>query len=135
MSGPDFNSDRELGRGQRKWVVENAIPGVDVREIETSKGKLKTDRYGRCVVNDPTLANEIRQEHSRDLSVNRIFSNHPSDRGHKYFHTCPALPWHKYDELGRRIREEPEKEQDDERGSKAMASVHAGGEPHPKLEP
>lgn len=102
---PDFNSDRELGQGKIKYVVQNAHKPV-VKSIMTGKGELKLDDKGRCLISDPALAAEIRKDHPKDLAVSRIFTSHPADRGHKYiFGQMPEMPWKKYDEHGRRIRD------------------------------
>lgn len=102
---PDFNSDRELGQGKIKYVVQNAHKPV-VKSIMTGKGELKLDDKGRCLISDPALAAEIRKDHPKDLAVSRIFTSHPADRGHRYiFGQMPSMPWHKYDENGRRIRD------------------------------
>lgn len=104
---PDWNPDREGHRGH-KWLIHDAtrerLPGV-----ETSKGLLKFNDEGRCLVNDESLANEIRSSEigKRDVCVTRVTAEHPSDRGHTYhFGQFPGLPWAKYDEFGRRIADE-----------------------------
>lgn len=92
---PDFNSDRELGQGKIKYVVQNAHKPV-VKSIMTGKGELKLDDKGRCLISDPALAAEIRKDHPKDLAVSRIFTSHPADRGHKYiFGQMPEMPWKK----------------------------------------
>jgi len=121
---PDFNADKELGQGKRKWVVQNANKRL-IKEIKTGKGVLKTDDLGRCTVNDPALAAEIRNEHRRDLVVSRIFTDHPADRGHHYvFGQWPEMPWKK------------DKEQDDgHRVQESPGPVSSSREPHPDEQP
>lgn len=106
---PDYNADKEHGQGRVKWVVQNAAHPVK-KEIKTGRGILKTDNLGRCTVNDPALANEIRSEHRRDLVVSRVFAEHPADKGHHYVFTVPEMPWKKKKEQanGHRIQESPE---------------------------
>ena len=102
----DFNSDKEHGQGKMKWIVQPATEKIE-RVIHTGAGDLQTDNLGRCMISDPVLANEIRQTHRKDLAVSRIFTNDPADREHKYFFgQLPALPWHRYDENGNRIKEQ-----------------------------
>lgn len=104
MAGLDYNSDKERGQGGIVYAVRNTQKGMPVKSIQTGRGELKLDKLGRCIVKDEKLAREIQQEHRHDLTVSRMFTNHPSDRGHTYFFgSIPALPWHKYDENGRRI--------------------------------
>jgi hypothetical protein len=90
---PDYNSDRE-GFVKHKWVVQKALREDNSDGVITSKGKLKYDRYGRLMVNDPTLANEIRTEHPHDLAVTRMRYPDVADRGHRYhFGMLPEMPW------------------------------------------
>ena len=49
---------------------------------------------GRFVVSDESVANEIRNKYPATTTVTRVTANHASDRGHKYFFSCPAMPWH-----------------------------------------
>jgi hypothetical protein len=65
---------------------------------------MKFSREGFLTVTDPAVANDIRQKYGDEVTVSRIAAPHPSDRGHTYFFQGVSLPWHKYDEYGRRIR-------------------------------
>lgn len=108
---PDFNPDKERGQGKIKYVIRNAQKGLPVKSVKTGRGELKLDKKGRCIVSDAALAAEIRKEHPHDLAVSRVFTNDAADRGHHYFWgQMPSLPWHKYDELGRRIIEADQQE-------------------------
>jgi len=107
---PDYNPDREGHTGHR-FIVQKAWPGkgsLDPGEAaQTSKGALKFDREDRFAVKDEALAREIQQQYPRELAVTRVRTNHPADRGHRYhFGQTPAMPWHRYDENGKRIKEE-----------------------------
>ena len=112
---PDFNQDRELGQGKKKWLVTPADKNIK-EVIHTGKGDLKTDDLGRMLITDEVLAREIQKDHRRDLAVSRIFSNDPADRGHVYFfgQMKKPIPWHKYDENGFRIVEEVDGADDQE---------------------
>lgn len=77
--------------------------------------KVPLARVGATVVKDPGLARAIDQEFGRqkrarrngDVLVIETDNNHLNERenqGHTYTFTVPALPWHRYDKNGRRIR-------------------------------
>lgn len=51
---------------------------------------------------DEGLAREIQAKYGRDVVVDKIKMPDVHDRGHKYFFTNPGMPWHEYDELGKR---------------------------------
>ena len=100
---PDWNPDKEHHR-KHKWIVHNAqrkkVEGVMV------DGKLlKFGKNGWLRLSDEGMANEVRQVYGRAVTVSRVNGDKPVDRGHTYFFNVPALPWQKYDELGRRIKE------------------------------
>lgn len=116
---PDFNPDKE-GHVGHKYIVQDATR-EKLESVPTSKGDLKFNNEGRLVVNDPTLASEIRTSTMgrRDVTVTRVRANHPSDQGHRYhFGQFPGLPWAKYDELGRRIPDDPKEVQDGDSSEK-----------------
>ncbi len=89
---PDWNPDREAHR-EHKWIVHNATR----REItvEAAGKAMPFNIEGRFSVSDESVAAEIRKKYPRAATVTRVSTYHPSDRGHRYFHVCPALPWHK----------------------------------------
>jgi hypothetical protein len=108
---PDWNQDRELGQGKIVYAVRNSKKGLPIKKVRTGRGDLELDSRGRCIVKDAALAAEIRKEYPHDLAVSRLFTNDAADRGHRYhFGQMPALPFAKYDELGRRIHEASELE-------------------------
>lgn len=104
---PDFNPDKER-HTKHKFIVQKAWPKYDTSAgVETSKGTLKFGYEDSLVVKDEALAREIQQAHPRDLAVTRVRYPDHADRGHKYhFGQMPAMPWHKYDENGRRIQDD-----------------------------
>ena len=106
---PDYNPDKE-GHVDHKFIVQKAWPAHDTStEVNTSKGPLAFGHEDRFVVKDPALAREIQQDHPADLAVTRVRYPHQADRGHRYhFGQLPAMPWHKYDEQGRRIDNQQE---------------------------
>lgn len=76
--------------------------------------KVPLAKRGPTVIKDAGLAKAVDQEYGRarhawrggDVVVMEVDNNHlhePENRGHCYTFTVPALPWHKYDENGKRI--------------------------------
>ena len=95
---PDFNPDKERWRGKRKWIVHNATRNREFTDVVAADKVMKFDREGRFSVSDEKVANEIREEYPRDVTVTRVHASHPSDRGHHYMFTVPELPWKVKDE-------------------------------------
>ena len=93
---PDYNADKEAHR-DHKWIVHKAIRGTQ-KGVRVGNRDLMFNRDGRFVTSDEGLASSIRKEHPQAVTVSRVTANHASDRGHKYFFTCPAMPWHKENE-------------------------------------
>ena len=91
---PDWNPDRE-GHVQHKWIVHNATQNRNFKGVIAGDNKeMLFDREGRFLISDETIANEIRREHPRDVTVTRMRYPVAADQGHKYFFRCPAMPWH-----------------------------------------
>ena len=91
---PDYNPDRE-GHRDHKWIVHKAIkdnPQFD--GVEAAGKDMKFNHEGRFAINDAKVAAEIRQKYPRAATVTRVSAYHASDRGHKYFFSVPAMPWH-----------------------------------------
>ncbi|MFA5379893.1 MAG: hypothetical protein WC455_29305 [Dehalococcoidia bacterium] len=101
----DYNPDRE-GHVPHKYVVVNATK-TPKKFIEAGGKKLSFNREGFMRVSDPGVANEIRQKYGGDVTVSRVRNQGTHERGiHNYFFAMPrGLPWKKYDELGRLIKE------------------------------
>ena len=89
---PDYNADKEAHR-DHKWIVHKAVKGTQ-RGVRVGDRDLMFDREGRFATGDAGLASDIRKEHPQSVTVTRVTSNHASDRGHKYFFSCPKMPWH-----------------------------------------
>ena len=95
---PDFNPDKEAHR-DHKWIVHKAIKGNPAFDRVKIDGKeMPFNREGRFSVSDEKVANEIREAYPRLATVSRVSTYHPSDRGHKYFFSCPAMPWHEQED-------------------------------------
>lgn len=100
----DYNPDRE-GHVQHEWIIQ---PGTTKPSdgIDVDGHKLRFGPEGHLRINDPKLANDIRQKYGREMVVTRVRHPSVSDRGHNYFFgQMPRLPWAKYDEFGKRIQE------------------------------
>jgi hypothetical protein len=91
---PDYNPDKEAHR-DHKWIVHNATRNRDFKRVQAAERDMAFDREGRFSVADESVAAEIRERYPREVTVSRVSNYHPADRGHKYFFTCPAMPWHK----------------------------------------
>ena len=95
---PDFNPDKEAHR-DHKWIVHKAVTGMhDFTKVKVADKVMPFNGEGRFAVDDESIANEIRQKYPRTVTVSRVSAHHPSDRGHKYFFSCPAMPWHKVED-------------------------------------
>jgi len=95
-------------------------------EVEISGKRMPFDsKYNAFRVKDPGVAEAIRQKYDRDVTVTAI----PTvSRMEKQLHpnriVSPGMPWHKYDELGRIIREEKENAlQDSERNQRQQRNI------------
>lgn len=123
---PDYNADRELGQGKKKWVVQPSTTNIK-KSIMTGKGELTADDKGRFLVNDESLAREIQKDHRKDLTVSRIFMDDPADRGHTYFFgQLPEMPW-KRDKLLDEGDDGPEQPWETEEGLDEPETFHGEG--------
>ena len=91
---PDFNPDRESHR-DHKWIVHKAVKGDGFKSVNAADKDMPFNHEGRFSVKDEKVASEIRKKYPRSVTVSRVTDYHPSDRGHKYFFSCPEMPWHK----------------------------------------
>ncbi len=68
-------------------------------------------RSGGCMTDDKGVADAIVAKYGKDdVEVWPVKDKwHPSDQGHRYTFQGIALPWHKYDEYGRLIRDKDNK--------------------------
>ena len=91
---PDFNPDREAHR-DHKWIVHQSHLGKHLRGVTAAERNMPNNREGRFSEKDESEAAAIRQRDPRAVTVTRVSDYHPSDRGHRYFFSVPAMPWHK----------------------------------------
>jgi hypothetical protein len=99
----DYNPDKERWT-KHKHIVMNATR-QKMDGVEVGGKKLKFGPDGWLRVSDPGQAEEIRQRYGQQVTVTRMRNPDPADRGHTYVFTSPGMPWHRYDELGRRIKD------------------------------
>lgn len=99
----DYNPDRE-GHVKKKWTVVKAIKDSNFTGVNIDGKMMKFGRDGAFRVSDPMVAEAIRQQVGSDAVVTRVRYPDHADRGHTYFFgAMPAMPWHVYDEYGRRV--------------------------------
>ena len=94
---PDYNPDKEAHR-DHSWIVHNAVKGQHGGRVKAADKTMNFDREGRFMIRDESVAAEIREKYPKAVTVTRVNSHHASDRGHKYFFSCPGMPWHKENE-------------------------------------
>lgn len=101
---PDYNPDKER-HVDHTFIVQKADRSAG-NTIDVGGKQIKLNKEGRAFIKDEALAREIQTEHRFDMAVTRMRTPSVSDRGHRYhFGQMPAMPWHKYDEDGRRIED------------------------------
>jgi len=103
---PDYNPDKE-GHTAKKYMVVKADKDPNFKGVELDGKEYKFGSEGWFrVPGDPGLANALRQKVGMKATVSRVRAPKPADNGHRYFFgQMPALPWHKYDADGNRIKE------------------------------
>ena len=90
---PDWNPDREAYR-DHKWIVHQSSHGKHLKGVRAAGKDMRFNRERRFSIKDEAVAAEIRKKYPRTVTVSRVSDYHPSDRGHKYFFSCPKMPWH-----------------------------------------
>ena len=101
----DYNPDRE-GHVPHKYIVINATKQPK-KFIEAGGRRMNFSKEGFLSIKDPAVANDVRQKYGGEVTVSRVRSQPLSERGvHNYFFAMTKpMPWHRYDEFGRRIKE------------------------------
>ena len=90
---PDYNPDRE-GHRKHKWIVHKAINNSGFKNVVAADKVMPFNHEGRFFVKDASVAAEIRQKYPRSVTVSRVTASDATDRDHKNFFSCPAMPWH-----------------------------------------
>jgi hypothetical protein len=78
--------------------------------------KVKLASQGATVIKDAGLARAIDQQYGLDkrgrrlgdvlvIPVDNDHLHAPGEAGHRFTHSIPALPWHRYDNSGQRVKE------------------------------
>ena len=76
-------------------------------EVQIEGKKMPFGKLGAFRVKDPGVANAIREKYDRLVTVTGINTTPIIERKlHSSKIVSPGMPWHKYDQLGKRIREE-----------------------------
>lgn len=76
-------------------------------DIEVNHKKMPFGKLGAFRVRDQGVANEIRDKYKGDVTVTKVNTRPVMEKKlHPNRITSPGMPWHKYDELGKIIREE-----------------------------
>jgi len=101
----DYRPDKERWRGKKRWMVVKATKNQDFTGVTVDGKEMKFGKVGAFRVSDEGVANAIRQQVGMNATVTRFENPDPSDRGHTYIFSMPAMPWHKYDADGKRIIE------------------------------
>ena len=101
---PDYDPAPEKHAG-RKWMIKPAL-NPHMKFLELNGKKYRFNKDGNMVVKDQVVARALQQKYGMDIAVGGVRYPHMADRGHRYFFTSPGMPWHTYDELGKRIKEE-----------------------------
>ncbi len=75
--------------------------------LEVNGKEYKFRDNGMMRVKDRGEAFAIREKYGKGkrpaITTTRVNYPHPSDRGHKYTFAGIAMPWHRFDENGKRI--------------------------------
>lgn len=103
---PDYNPDRE-GHVKHRFIVQPNSKFPHQKGVKLDNGKfLKFNREKRFTTSNEPLARELQEEYRKDLVVTRVRHPDEADRGHNFFFgSMPGVPYAKYDELGRRIKD------------------------------
>jgi hypothetical protein len=105
---PDFNPDKERHR-DHKWIVHKAVRKPDFQTVFAGDKKMAFNNEGRFSIKDGGVADEIRSEYGREVTVTRVRNPKPSDRGHNYFFgQWPEMPWKKEQDNGAQEEKEVE---------------------------
>ena len=118
----DYNPDREGWTGH-KYIVQRVWQGDSTKQVDIGDRRMKWNKQGRMLVNDPAVANAIRQKYGNDVTVTRMRYPDAHDRGHRYiFGGWPEMPWKRSRENG--------KDADEKEGQDAQEGYAPEGQAH-----
>ncbi len=91
-------------KADETWEVMPMTTDMTDKTVTVGMKQYPWGRSGAFHVKDEGEAHAIQDKYGHKVIVDKVRVPHVSDRGHRYFFgQMPALPWHKYDELGRRV--------------------------------
>ena len=114
---PSYRSGANPLWGKKKHSLLIDAQGASNKTIQTESGSLRFEN-GVAALPDDSRAKDIYDEiqktqalHPNQYSLVQDKPTVNTDTVHRYFFGCmPAMPWHEYDELGRRVYDEIEQE-------------------------
>jgi hypothetical protein len=103
---PDFDPSPDR-HARKKWIVQPALD-PHMKGVEIDGEKMKFNREGRLVIKDEKKARAVQQKYGMRTAVTGLrIPEAVSDRGHRFFFgQMPAMPWHRFDGEGNRIKED-----------------------------
>lgn len=103
-------TDDTFQRTGDAYEIIKADPNLP-NTLEVNGKEYKFRPNGMMRVQDRGEAFAIREKYGRGrapkVTTTKVNIPHPSDRGHKYTFQVPAMPWHRFDENGKRIDNAP----------------------------
>ena len=96
-----------MGTYQKKYeVIKNTTRNIGL--LDTGKRKLRLGKNGALLLRDAGEAAAIKARYGGRKGGDVIVTeapNFPVEAGHRYtFGQLPAMPWHRFDKDGNRIR-------------------------------
>lgn len=90
----DYNPDKERHVDHKYIAVRATKRKLD--SIDVDGKEMKFSKEGFMAIDNPALAQDVRQKYHGDVTVSRVRHPHVSDRGHNYFFgQMPEMPWKK----------------------------------------
>ena len=102
-------TDRAKRNDDYRYQIIPLTKDVAEKTLELDGKPLPYGRSGAFMTDDSGVANAVKDKYGGNDKVDVWDVKgkwNPSDEGHKYTFSGIELPWHKYDEYGRLIREE-----------------------------
>ncbi len=98
-----------------RYEILPYTPGMATETLELGEKKYPWGAQGAIHVKDGGEAQALQEKYDGRVITMKVQSPDIHDRGHRYFFSMPGLPWAKYDEYGRRIRDGETKSQEEEK--------------------
>ena len=108
------NNRTQAGVSHRKtYEIIKATRNESLKGVEVDGKKYNFGRLGNMRISDPGVAKAIEQKWgsytkgaTKEVVVAEVEHAHDFERGHKYSHSFPGMPWHKHDALGKVIKDD-----------------------------